>query len=103
MSGFADRFRQFRFVRKRSSPLQKLALLVAILFSSVALVTLGVLIHQEQAKAAALREQAKLEQQQNQDLNDKLANLGTLESVEEIALDILGLINPNGILFQPEG
>lgn len=103
MAGFADRFRQFRFVRKHSSPLQKLTLLIAILFSSVALVTLGVFIHKEQAKAEALREQAKLEQQENQDLNDKLSNLGTMESVEQIAREILGLINANGIFFQPEG
>lgn len=99
MANFAQRF---RFVRKRSSPLQKWILLVAIVVSSAVLLTLAFFIKDEQAKADAWREQAALEQQKNEDLNNRLEDLGSLKGVETIARELLGLINGNGIFFQPE-
>jgi hypothetical protein len=102
MANLAERFRRFRFVRKRSSPVLKIVLLVTILLSTVVLIALGIFIKGEQAKADAWRDQAALEQQKNQELNNKLDNLGSLESVQQIAQELLGLINGNGIFFQPE-
>ena len=102
MANHAERFRRFRFVRKRSSPVLKIVLLVTILLSTVVLIALGIFIKGEQAKADAWRDQAALEQQKNQELNNKLDNLGSLESVQQIAQELLGLINGNGIFFQPE-
>ena len=103
MANLAERFRRFRFVRKRSSPVLKIVLLVTILLSTVALITLGIFIKDEQARADAWRDQAAMEQQKNEELNNKLDNLGSLESVQQIAQELLGLINGNGIFFQPEG
>lgn len=102
MANLAERFRRFRFVRKRSSPVLKIVLLVTILLSTVVLIALGIFIKGEQAKADAWRDQAALEQQKNEELNNKLDNLGSLESVQQIAQELLGLINGNGIFFQPE-
>lgn len=102
MANLAERFRRFRFVRKRSNPALKIVLLVTILLSTVVLIALGIFIKGEQAKADAWRDQAALEQQKNQELNNKLDNLGSLESVQQIAQELLGLINGNGIFFQPE-
>ena len=102
MANLAERFQRFRFVRKRTSPVLKVVLLVTILLSTVALITLGIFIKDEQAKADAWRDQAALEQEKNDELNNKLNNLGSLESVQQIAQELLGLINGNGIFFQPE-
>ena len=70
MANLAERFRRFRFVRKRSSPVLKIVLLVTILLSTVVLIALGIFIKGEQAKADAWRDQAALEQQKNQELNN---------------------------------
>ena len=102
MANLAERFGRFRFVRKRSSTLQKLILLFAIVISSAALLMLDLFIKDEQAKEDAWREQAALEQQKNEDLNNRLEDLGSLAGVETLAQELLGLVHGNGIFFQPE-
>ncbi len=70
---------------KRSSTATKVAVCFAIGLSVATLVTLGVAKAKLWDKAEALRDQAaQLEQEQNE-LEDKIDNIGSLEGFEDIA------------------
>ena len=101
MATFFDTLKRIRFVRKRSSRLTKLILLCSVLLSAVTLLTLGIHLHNEQLQANALRDQAAQLEQENDRLQDKIDILGSVDSVEQIAREQLGLEYPSGIIFNP--
>jgi len=93
---------RIRLVYRRGSPLAKAVILSAIVLSMAALLTLTVAINQSRAQADALKNQAaELEQEQNK-LQQNIDGLGTLDSVEEIAKDELGLVDPDTVIMQPK-
>lgn len=99
----AQEFRKnVRLVYRRSSKLTKTALCLAIAFSTVTLLMLHVLTLNEREKADALRDQAQQLEQENDRLQDKIDNLGSLEGVEDIAKDELGLVDPDTVIIEPE-
>ena len=93
---------RIRLVYRRGSPLAKAVILSAIVLSMAALLTLTVAINQSRAQADALKNQAaELEQEQTK-LQQNIDGLGTLDSVEEIAKDELGLVDPDTVIMQPK-
>ena len=92
---------RIRLVYKRSNTLTKVAVCAAIVLSTAALLTLRSAALDAQADREALQQEAqRLEQEQNQ-LNDKLDSLGSADSVEQIAKDELGLVDPDTIIITP--
>ena len=49
-----------------------------------------------------LRAQAAALEQENSDLEEKIQNLGSVQSVLEIAQEELGLVSSDTVVFQPE-
>lgn len=94
--------RKFRLVYRRSSTLTKCVVLAAILLSTVTVITLGAVRREAQAQTEALRQEAAYLEQENQKLRDSISILGTVESVKEIARDILGLVDPDTVVFETE-
>ena len=93
---------RIRLVYKRSSTLTKVAVCAAVVLSTAALLTLHSAALDAQADKEALQQQAQqLEQERNQ-LNDKIDSLGSADSVEQIAKDELGLVDPDTIIITPE-
>ena len=93
---------RFRLVCRRGSPLAKAVILSAIVLSTVAILTLTAAIADSRAQAEALKDQAaKLEQEQNR-LEQNIEDLGSLDSVEQIAKDELGLVDPDTVIIEPE-
>lgn len=93
---------RIRLVYKRSSRLTKIAVCVAVLLSTAALLALRSATLDAQAKADALRDQAAQLEQENDKLEDKIDNLGSLDSVGQIAQDELGLVDPSTVIIEPE-
>ena len=92
---------RIRLVYKRSNTLTKVAVCAASVLSTAALLTLRSAALDAQADREALQQEAqRLEQEQNQ-LNDKLDSLGSADSVEQIAKDELGLVDPDTIIITP--
>lgn len=91
-----------RLVYKRSSKLTKVAVCVAIALSTVTLLVLRSATLDAQAQADALKQQAQQLEQENSSLEDKIGSLGSLDSVEQIAKDELGLVNPDTVIIEPE-
>lgn len=95
-------FQQIRLVFKRSSKLTKIVVLCAIVFSTVTLLTLRHYYLETQAQTEALRKQAAQLQQENEKLKEYINSLGSLDSVDRISQDELGLVDPDSVIIQPE-
>lgn len=94
-------FSHIRLIYRRSAPLTKCVVLVAIVLSTLALITLRISIQSEQAQQKKLELQAAQLQQENYELTRQIAELGTVESVKRIATLELGLVDPDSQFFTP--
>ena len=93
---------RIRLVYKRSSRQTKLAVCAAIILSTAALLALRSATLNAQAQADALRDQAARLEQENDKLEDKIDSLGSIDSVEQIAQEELGLVDPTTVIINPE-
>jgi cell division protein FtsL len=94
-------FQRIRLVYRRSSLLLKVLVLVTILASAAALLALRGLMLGYQQQRQALQSQALQLQQENAKLTEHIAELGTEDSIRRIAMEELGLMDPNGQFFNP--
>ena len=94
-------FRRIRVVFQRSSTTLKILLLAALLLSTVTLLALRFALLNEKDKAEALRQQAVALEQENQKLTRRNALLGTVQSVQELASEMLDLVDPDTVIFEP--
>lgn len=94
-------FQRIRLVYRRSSLLLKILVLVTILASAAALFALQAVINGYQQQSQVLQSQAAALQQENEDLTQKIAELGTKASIRRIATEELGLMDPNSLFFSP--
>ena len=91
-----------KVVRRKSSTLTKIVILTAIVLSMVALISLGAAKHTAAKRAAELRQQAQSLVQKNEALREDISQLGTPQSVEKIAQELLGLVTPGTVFFNFE-
>jgi len=94
-------FRPIRVVFQRSSTLLKIFLIAALLISTVTLLTLRGMLLAEKEKTEQLRQQAIALEQENEKLTRRNAMLGSVESVMELASELLGLVDPDTVIFEP--
>ena len=91
-----------RLVFRRSSTLLKCVVLAAIVLSTAALLMLRASIREAQAEVEALRAQAAALENENEQLRQQIDQLGTVQSIKDIAGEELGLVDPNTSFFSPE-
>ena len=94
-------FQRIRLVYRRSSLFMKVLVLVTILVSTAALLALRNLTLGYQQQRQALQAQALQLQQENAELTEHIAELGTEDSIRRIAMEELGLMDPNAQFFNP--
>jgi len=94
-------FSHIRVVYRRSSTLLKCAVLAAIVLSIAALTIIRISILNTRKVQISLQTQINHLSQDNQRLTRQIAELGTVESVQRIATQELGLVNPNSQFFVP--
>lgn len=102
MKRFIRRLKRVRIVFRRSSPMKKMGVLCAVALCMVALLTLSLSIGLAENRTAELTEQAAQLEQENAGLKDKIDALGSADSVEQIAQDELGLIDPDKVIIDPQ-
>ena len=88
-------------VRPASSIL-KIILIVLILFSIVTLAMLRWVHNGILAETENLREEASALEHANTELEEKTEELGSVKSVQEIAQEELGLVDPNTVILDPQ-
>lgn len=92
-------FSQVRLVYRRSKPLTKMVVAVAIVLSMVALISLGAAKHAAKERADELQQQIQTLEQENEALQKDISQLGTLESLQKLARELLGLVTPGTVFF----
>ena len=102
MTSRANPLHRFKLVYRRSSTLLKCVVLATILFSTLALLTLRFAILDAQKQSEDMRAEAAKLEQENQELSRSIAQLGTVQSVTELAGKLLGLVDPDTVIFLPE-
>ncbi len=102
MAGRPSFFSRIRLKYRHSSTTLKCILLITLVVCIVALLALRVALMDAKAQQQALaQEQAQLEQE-NSALEDDIAQLGTIQSIKELAAKLFGLVDPDSVVFLPE-
>lgn len=102
MAASHNPLRRIRLVFGRSSTLLKCIVLATIIVSTLALLTLRLAILDTKAKTDAQRNEAAALEQENQALEDSIDQLGTVQSIKDLAGKLLGLVDPDSVIFLPE-
>lgn len=92
--------RKYRVVFKKTSPLVKAVILIAILLSTIALVTLHATIEQSRSQYEAMRQHAGMLEESNQSLVQQIGEVDALETIIQIAMERLGLVLPDTTIFE---
>lgn len=89
-------------VQLRRSPLAlKIILTLLILFSIASLVALRWVHLDFQTEIGDLKSQAAEIEYENENLEKKTQNPGSVDTIKQIAQDELGLVDPNTVVLQP--
>lgn len=93
---------KLQVVVRSSSVALKIAVTVLIVFSMAALAALAWVRGSIRGQVENLRQEAAAIEQKNRELQEKIENLGSVQSVQDIAREELGLVDPNTVMIQPE-
>lgn len=85
-----------------ASNILKIILTILILFSIVALIALRWVHNGILTQIDDLKEEASELEHANEELEQKTQELGSVQSIEDIAQEELGLVDPDTILIDPE-
>ena len=85
-----------------ASNILKIILIVLILFSIVALISLRWVHSGILTEIDALKDEASGLEYANEVLEQKTEELGSVQSIQDIAKEELGLVDPDTILIDPE-
>lgn len=94
-------FQRIRLVYRRSSTALKIMVLCMVVFCTVALIVLGVGIHQTKTQTEQIRQQAAQLEQENDTLEKDISEMGSIQSVIRIARKMLGLEDPDAVIIDP--
>ena len=93
---------KFQFIYRRSHPAVKILLIVAIVFSMLAVTAMTWVRAKIQDRTDALRWEAAQLEQDNRDLSNMLDAPDSVDSVEQMAEEELGLIESGSVLIDTE-
>jgi cell division protein FtsB len=102
MAGIRDYVRRIQVEFRPSRPLTKIVVIVAIVLSMAALTTLRLAQDRIEAQTNDMLAEAARLEQENQELQDKIDTMDTVEGVVDIAQEELGLVEPDTIIIKPE-
>ena len=91
---------RFQLQYRRTSTLNKVVIAAAVVLSSITLLSLRLVQWELEEKRADLRQQATALEQSNNELRQDIDELGTADSIREIAQEELGLVDPDTIIFE---
>jgi len=94
-------FRNIKLVFRPASPALKIAVIILIVCSMAALIALTWVRASILNRTEDLREEAAGLEYENAELEDKIADIGSVESIMDIAQEELGLVDPNTVIIDP--
>ena len=93
---------RIRLVYRRSSTLVKCVVLAALILCTLALLVLRKEILDTKSQLKDAREKAAALERENDRLEQSISQLGTVQSVTDLAGKLLGLVDPDTVIFLPE-
>jgi len=93
--------RRIQLVFRPSTTLLKIVVIVLIVFSMAALAALSWVRQSIQLRTEDMRQEAMALEQRNADLEHKISILDSVQSIEEIAQEELGLVKPDTVIINP--
>ena len=101
MANIINNLKNIQPVYRRSSNKTKVIVIIFLVIGIASLFVLRGAINDAEAANAALESQAAELEENNSDLQENIDNLDTVQGVEQIAQDELGLVDPDTVLIQP--
>ena len=101
MTNREKRIGNIQLVFQRSRTLTKVVVLVALVLSMAALLVMGIARKDAQSKLEGLQDQAQQLELENNRLEQYLDEQGSVQSIQRIANDELGLVDPDTVIIQP--
>ena len=101
MGVILENLKKIKFIPRRGSLLGKAVLLSVVVFSTVTMLVMGSAVAQSRQRAEDLRQSAMALEQAQQDLQNRIDDLGTDEAVRQIAQEELGLVDPDTVIIIP--
>lgn len=95
-------FSRIRLVYRRTSLPVKALVLAMLVLCTVTLMTLRFALMDTKKELQDLRVDAQVLEQENARLQRSIDQLGTVQSVTELAEQLLGLVDPNTVIFEAE-
>ena len=89
-----------RFVYRRTPLAVKALILAMLVLCTLTLLTLRLSLMQAKKELELLRADAQVLEQENKRLQTSIDQLGTVQSVTELAEQLLGLVDPNTVIFE---
>ena len=102
MSEIKHPLRNAKVVLRKSPKALKIVLIVLILFSMGALAMLQWVHNDILTETENLRDEAAALEYDNADLVQKTTEIGSVQSIQEIAEEELGLVDPNTVIIDPQ-
>ena len=102
MEEIKNPLRNVKFEIRPTSPVLKIVLIVLIVFSILALIALRWVHSGILEETQNLKDEAAAVEQANEDLKEKQDNLGSVQSVQDIAQEELGLVDPDTVIIEPQ-
>ncbi len=96
-----ERKKPVKIVVRPSTPMLKIVVVVFILFAMAALLALSWVRSSILSRTEDLRAEAADLEYANQALTEKIDDLGSVQSAQDIAEGELGYINPDTVLITP--
>ena len=93
--------RRIQLVCRPSTTLLKIVVIVLIVFSMAALAALSWVRQSIQLHTEDMRQEAMALEQRNTDLEHKISILDSVQSIEQIAQEELGLVRPDTVIINP--
>ena len=100
MDELREFFSRIRLVRMRTPNILKVILTIVIVLCMVVLIGLKVSVYQLNQKTEKLQEEAVGLGHTNADLQEQIDELGSVQSVIDIAREELGLVEPGSIVYE---
>ena len=102
MAKLMDALKRVKIVFRRTTPMFRTMILSAIALSMAALLIVHWSIAAEQKRAEELKQQAAQLEQEKDRLEGNIDDLGSADSVEQIAKDELGMVDPDTVVVSPQ-
>ena len=94
--------KRVRVVFQQSSPLVKTLVIAVLVVCTVTLLALSIGISRARENEEKERQKAIALEQENAGLKEDINNLGTIESIKDLAGRFWQLVDPDSIVFSPE-